>query len=247
VLVDDDEVGLNVDHLAAQLRDDLKLRAEVDRAKLFTGSKNRLRMRAHDLRATFITVSLASGRTWKWCQQRTGHGDAMKQKYRRTAATWTAQQQGDLAPMVLTIPELTELITPRLSQGGGSSVAPRLPKAAKVHGKGVEPLRLAAAEPKASRGGPISAEIRVNAGDGVTRSHEIARVETDGGQSVGNREGRAAALEAAIERVTRGLMTADDEVIPELVAERRAMRGELDGLRRGENVVPFPAPRRERP
>ena len=71
MLVDDDEVGLNVDHLAAQLRDDLKLRAEVDRAKLFTGSKNRLRMRAHDLRATFITVSLASGRTWEWCQQRT--------------------------------------------------------------------------------------------------------------------------------------------------------------------------------
>jgi hypothetical protein len=56
---------------------------------------------------------------------------------------------------------------------------------------------------------------------------------------VGNREGRAAALEAAIERVTRALVTATDEVIPELVAERRAMREELEGLRRGENVVPL--------
>ncbi len=62
VFVDDEGVGLNVDHLAAQLRDDLA-RADVDRAKLFQGSRNRLRMRAHDLRATFITVSLASGRT----------------------------------------------------------------------------------------------------------------------------------------------------------------------------------------
>jgi len=67
---------------------------------------HRLRMRAHDLRATFVTVSLASGRTWEWCQQRTGHGDATKQKYRRTSATWSAQRQGDLAPLHLAIPEL---------------------------------------------------------------------------------------------------------------------------------------------
>jgi hypothetical protein len=68
---------------------------------------------------------------------------------------------------------------------------------------------------------------------------------------VGNREGRGAALEAAIERVTGALETAPDEVIPELVAERRAMREELEMLRRGENVVLFRAPpgehRRRRP
>jgi hypothetical protein len=52
-------------------------------------------------------------------------------------------------------------------------------------------------------------------------------------------------LEAAIERVTRTLVSAPDEAIRELVAERRAMREELDGLRWGENVVSFPAPRRE--
>jgi hypothetical protein len=74
-------------------------------------------MRAHDLRATFITVSLATGRTWEWCQQRTGHGDSMKQKYRRTAATWVAQQQGDLAPLHLVIPEF--------AVHAASSIAPR--------------------------------------------------------------------------------------------------------------------------
>jgi hypothetical protein len=78
-----------------------------------------------------------------------------------------------------------------------------------------------------------------NAGDGATRSHESARVETDVGQSSGNREERAAVLEAAIERVTRALGSAADGVIPELVAERRAMREELEELRRGRHVLPF--------
>jgi hypothetical protein len=64
---------------------------------------------------------------------------------------------------------------------------------------------------------------------------------------VGNREGRAAVLEAAIERVTRALVTAADAVIPELVAERRAMREELEGLRLGENVVQFRPRNRDQP
>lgn len=160
ILVDDRGAGLNVDHLAAQLREDLA-RAGIARSKLFTGSENRLRMRAHDLRATFVTVSLASGRTWEWCQQRTGHGDAMKAKYRRTAAIWQAQQQGDLAPMHAAIPEL-RLLARIMPIVDCPTIAQRLPnssylkntgysdKSLKVHGKGVEPIRLAAAEPKSA-------------------------------------------------------------------------------------------------
>jgi hypothetical protein len=155
IFVEVDGIGLNVDHLAAQLRDDLK-RAAIDRPKLFAGSKNRLRMRAHDLRATFITVSVANGRTWEWCQQRTGHGDSMKQKYRRTAATWLAQKQGDLAPLHEPIPELAEHVqeppanTRRLPVGHKNLPGRDDAKPMKVHGKGVEPLRLAAAEPKSA-------------------------------------------------------------------------------------------------
>jgi hypothetical protein len=44
-------------------------------------------------------------------------------------------------------------------------------------------------------------------------------------------------LEAAIERVTRALVSAADELIPELVAERRALREELEALRWGDTVV----------
>jgi hypothetical protein len=56
---------------------------------------------------------------------------------------------------------------------------------------------------------------------------------------LGNREDRAAVLEAAIDRVTRALASAADEVIAELVAERRAMREELEALGSGQNVVPL--------
>jgi hypothetical protein len=45
---------------------------------------------------------------------------------------------------------------------------------------------------------------------------------------------RGAVLEAAIDRLTRALASADDETIAELVAERRAMREELRALRDAE-------------
>jgi hypothetical protein len=44
-------------------------------------------------------------------------------------------------------------------------------------------------------------------------------------------------LEAAIDRVTRALLTAGDDVIPELVAERRAMREELAAMREEDASV----------
>jgi hypothetical protein len=43
----------------------------------------------------------------------------------------------------------------------------------------------------------------------------------------------AATLEVAIARLTHALTTADDTVIPDLVKERAAMRGELRTLREG--------------
>jgi hypothetical protein len=49
---------------------------------------------------------------------------------------------------------------------------------------------------------------------------------------------RAAMLEAAIDRVTRALATAEDDAIVELVSERRALRAELRELREaGAGVV----------
>ena len=67
------------------LRDALG-RAQVTRTELFTGGANRGRLRAHDLRATFITLALATGRTETWVQDRTGHTTSgMINRYRRQA------------------------------------------------------------------------------------------------------------------------------------------------------------------
>ncbi len=227
VFLDEEGAGLNVDHLAAQLRDDLA-RAEVDRAKLFQGSRNRLRMRAHDLRATFVTVSLASGRTWEWCQQRTGHGDAMKQKYRRTSATWTAQRQGDLAPLHLAIPELAAqaaLISPRpddfrLAQG--------LPILAKVHGKGLETLCLAAAEPKAGLASEDSRGIEKTSQIGDPSGPEIGGVHPGVGQSWGNPASRGTGEDYVGEALARALDRDSEagrfDVVAQLARELEARR-----------------------
>jgi ribosomal protein L29 len=44
-------------------------------------------------------------------------------------------------------------------------------------------------------------------------------------------------LQAAIDRLTRALATADDETIAELVAERRSLREELAELRQADAGV----------
>ena len=83
---------LHVDHAAAILRRSLR-NAGVDRPKLYQNGNNRLQIRAHDLRATFVTLALANGRTEDWVMQRTGHGSSvMLARHRRDAET--AQELG---------------------------------------------------------------------------------------------------------------------------------------------------------
>jgi integrase len=48
-------------------------RADITRPELFERSASRMPMRLHDLRATFVTVSLANGETEQWVTDRTGH------------------------------------------------------------------------------------------------------------------------------------------------------------------------------
>jgi integrase len=60
--------------------------AGVERPSLFEKSATRLPLRAHDLRATFVTLSLASGKTEAWVSDRTGHkSSTMINRYRRRA------------------------------------------------------------------------------------------------------------------------------------------------------------------
>ena len=123
-------VPINVDHLSDQLKMDLK-RTGVVRSQLFERSEVRIPLRAHDLRATFVTVSLAIGMNETWISDRTGHRSSGQiQAYRRKARTWSGMKLGALDPMALAIPELTAQtsehprgIAPELPQGHTARVA----------------------------------------------------------------------------------------------------------------------------
>jgi integrase len=109
-----------VDHLAAELRAGL-FDAGVTRAKLFEKGENRLRLRAHDLRATFVTLALANGKTEDWVVTRTGHRtSAMVAKYRRQARTAEELKLGWFVPLHEAIPELAVIRSPRQANGHDS-------------------------------------------------------------------------------------------------------------------------------
>jgi integrase len=81
--------------------------AGIDRPELFERSASRMHIRRHDLRATFVTLNLAAGRTETWIADRTGHKSSdMINKYRRAARTAEELNLGELAPLDAAIPEL---------------------------------------------------------------------------------------------------------------------------------------------
>lgn len=90
----------------ARLRDDLRA-AGVERSELYERTAVRQPLRMHDLRATFVTISLANGRSETWVADRTGHASsAMINRYRRAARTVTELGLGELEPLDRAIPEL---------------------------------------------------------------------------------------------------------------------------------------------
>ena len=103
-----DEFGrpIQVDKLAGRFRAHLA-KAMVTRQALFEKGPNRRPIRAHDLRATFITVALANGKTEAWVMDRTGHTTSqMLNRYRRAARSFAELGQGDMSPLDQAIPEL---------------------------------------------------------------------------------------------------------------------------------------------
>lgn len=81
---------------------------DQERPELFTTTAERQRIRVHDLRGTFVTLSLAAGRSESWISDRTGHRSSMMiTHYKRTARTFAELQAGTLAALVEAIPELS--------------------------------------------------------------------------------------------------------------------------------------------
>jgi hypothetical protein len=98
-----------VDRLAVRFRAHLK-KAKVTRPALFEKSPTRRPVRIHDLRATFVTLALANGKTEAWIADRTGHrSSVMINRYRRAARKVEELGLGTLTPLHLAIPELAKL------------------------------------------------------------------------------------------------------------------------------------------
>lgn len=99
---------MNRGRLAERFRVHLRA-AGVDRPKLFERSTTRMPIRVHDLRATFVTLALGTGRTDTWVRDRTGHRSSeMVDRYRRAARAAKELDLGWLRPLNEAIPELAE-------------------------------------------------------------------------------------------------------------------------------------------
>ena len=91
---------------ADDFRRDLSL-AGVVRHELFERTIARRPIRLHDLRATFVTIALATGRTETWVADRTGHRSSeMINRYRRPARSHRELGLGELVRLADVIPEL---------------------------------------------------------------------------------------------------------------------------------------------
>jgi hypothetical protein len=94
--------------LAGDLRTHLTL-AGIRRPELFEDNDKRRPINVHALRATFVTVSLANGRSETWVQDRTGHrSSVMVNRYRRIARTAAELGLGALTPLHEALPEIAK-------------------------------------------------------------------------------------------------------------------------------------------
>jgi hypothetical protein len=126
-----DEVfaGLDLPRAAEALRSDLAT-AGIDRPELFERSAARRPLRVHDLRATFVTLALAAGRSETWVADRTGHrSSVMIHRYRRQARQAAELNLGELAPLDGAIPELA---SGRESAQGEPQGEPQTPGAVSI-------------------------------------------------------------------------------------------------------------------
>jgi len=103
---------MHVSHFSDELRAWLQ-ECGVDRPKLFERNQHRIPLRAHDLRASFVTLALANGRTEAWVTTRTGHTtSAMLNRYRRDAESIAELNLGWFAPLHKAIPEFATMGSP---------------------------------------------------------------------------------------------------------------------------------------
>jgi integrase len=205
-------------HLAEAFRDHLRA-AGVDRAELFEDSDARRPIRLHDLRATFVTVALAAGRTEAFVTARTGHRSSIQvAAYRRLAGTFAEIGVAWFGSLAELVPELAAVT--------------RLPEPA-APPSGETPERGASAGKCTGRDSNPHALRRRNLKTAASATHEDCRdvtasEEHDSGPADAPQPPGAAASDDPIQRLTRVAADASAacrwDVVEAALAELRALR-----------------------
>ena len=99
----------------------------IDRGRLFEKKANKLRLRAHDMRAFFITAGMFAGRDALWITDRTGHTTlGMLRTYERDVRRWRELGEAPVDADVA-IPELAAASNG--GKRGGNPVDPEVGEA----------------------------------------------------------------------------------------------------------------------
>jgi hypothetical protein len=133
--------------------------------------------------ATFVTLSLASGKTESWVADRTGHRSSnMINRYRRQARQVVELNIGTLAPLYEAL-HGNRIVTGIVQSEPGNHQNPtgsserngakRKPSQLVVHEKGLEPSRVAPPEPKACRNMQEAASSGNYSHEGARRSGKV--------------------------------------------------------------------------
>ena len=137
ILIAPDNTIVNEFSAARLLRRYLQL-AGVTRVQLFEHGEARMRVRAHDLRASFVTVNLALGRSEAWITDRTGHKSSqMIYRYKRVARTHAELNLGGFLALTEAIPNCASLPNERAGWTKRCSNRPRARKKLEASGSAI--------------------------------------------------------------------------------------------------------------
>lgn len=186
--------------------------AGVTRPELFESTEHTAKLRAHDMRATFVTISLAEGKSETWIRDRTAHkSTSMIDRYRRTARQVAELGLGSLV-------DLVDGLGWRKGGGKAPKSGPREEGVSdeKCTGRDLNPHAFWAAEPKSARTSRGEAGSEENPVDTraskrrETASHHPSTTpvatprDSDSGISIPCREGSRSAPDDELSRASGG-------------------------------------------
>jgi len=118
----------------------------IDRARLFQKKENKLRLRAHDMRAFFVTAAMYAGKDALWITDRTGHTSlGMLRTYERDVRRWRELGEAPIE-VAAAIPEVAATLAAALAAANSKTEPKPVPPIAatieKCTGRELNPYAL---------------------------------------------------------------------------------------------------------